>query len=199
MGRKSKADIRKKEILENFYHVLKDTGLENASIAKIADRMDVNPSLLIHYFKSKEAMVEDLVHFILNRFEHAFSVSLDGVEKPKRRFEHIINMIFGIEWLEVIDHSVFYACYYLKSKNQKILNRFQALYDRFSDFLVDEAKVWIELGIVSGYSPREIAEYLIVMNEGITYYHGVRQDREAYVRRATFFKRLTLETFNASV
>ena len=57
MGRKSKADVRKKEILEHFYIVLKQEGFENASIAKIANLMDVNPSLLIHYFKTKEEMV----------------------------------------------------------------------------------------------------------------------------------------------
>ncbi|MCH2044546.1 MAG: TetR/AcrR family transcriptional regulator [Saprospiraceae bacterium] len=195
MGRKSKADVRKKEILENFYHVLKDIGFENASIAKIADRMDVNPSLLIHYFKSKEAMVEDLVNFILDRFEAAFSQSLDGVETPQERFNHIISMIFGTEWLEVIDHSVFYACYYLKSRNEKILERFRVLYDRFSNFLEDEAKTWVEAGIVKGHQPTEIAEYLIVMNEGITFYHGIRQDKEAYARRAAYLKKVALATF----
>ena len=56
MGRKSKAAVRKREILEHFYNILKEEGLEKASIAKVAKRMAVNPSLLIHYFKTKEAM-----------------------------------------------------------------------------------------------------------------------------------------------
>ena len=68
MGRKSKAEERKKEILIHFYEVVKEDGFENASIAKIADRMDVNPSLLIHYFKTKEEMIVDLVDFLLNRY-----------------------------------------------------------------------------------------------------------------------------------
>ncbi|MEZ4851774.1 MAG: TetR/AcrR family transcriptional regulator [Bacteroidia bacterium] len=53
MGRKSKAKIRRQEILSHFYEVIIEEGFEGASIGKIAKRMEVNPSLLIHYFSTK--------------------------------------------------------------------------------------------------------------------------------------------------
>ena len=84
MGRKSKADVRKKEILEHFYIILRDEGFENASIAKIANIMDVNPSLLIHYFKTKEEMVVAFVSFLLGRYELTFKDQMIGAEDVLR-------------------------------------------------------------------------------------------------------------------
>lgn len=195
MGRKSKADVRKKEILEHFYQVLIADGFENSSIANIAKRMDVNPSLLIHYFKTKEEMVVDLVDFILIRFEEMFMMLLENVQAPKDRFEVILNMMFGVEWTSVIDHSVFYVCYYLSSRNPRILERFRAMYDRFELFLLDESAVWIKEGIVNvTLSPREITEYLVLLNEGMTYYEGIRQDPKAYAERGKLIKNLVLQT-----
>jgi len=51
---KDKADIRKYEILVHFQHVFAKQGFEVASIAKIAKKMDVHPSLLTHYFSTKK-------------------------------------------------------------------------------------------------------------------------------------------------
>ena len=56
MGHYQKAEIRKPEILENYYQVLLEEGFEGTSIGKIARRMDIHPSLIIHYFKNKENM-----------------------------------------------------------------------------------------------------------------------------------------------
>ena len=95
MGRKSKADERKREILVHFYEVVKEEGFENASIAKIADRMEVNPSLLIHYFKTKEEMVVDLVDFLLDRYNlDEQAEKLSHVKDIKKRFEFVLHMFF---------------------------------------------------------------------------------------------------------
>lgn len=195
MGRKSKADVRKKEILEHFYQVLITDGFENASIAKIAERMEVNPSLLIHYFKTKEEMVVDLVDFILGRFEGFFAQHLEGIEEPKLRFERIIQMMFGVEWTQNIDHSVFYVCYYLSTRNPRILERFRAMYDRFEEFMQQEARRWIETGVLHAHlTPKGVVEYLLLLNEGMTYYEGIRKNPEAYAERGKMIQSLVLQT-----
>ena len=64
-----KADIRKPEILENFYHVLIEEGFEGASINKIARRMNIHPSLIIHYFKTKENLTIALADYLIEKYE----------------------------------------------------------------------------------------------------------------------------------
>ena len=98
MARKSdKAELRRREILENFYEVLKEEGLEGSSIAKIAARMDIHPSLIIHYFSTKEEMVVALVDSILEKYEETFLPALQEIEDPEERMEAAIDAIFGMD------------------------------------------------------------------------------------------------------
>ena len=68
MGRKSLKPIRQKGIIKAFYKVARKEGLENASIAKVAAVLDVNPSLVIHYFETKQDLIHGLIEYILERY-----------------------------------------------------------------------------------------------------------------------------------
>jgi AcrR family transcriptional regulator len=195
MGRKSKADERKYEILVQFYEVVKDEGFENASIAKIAERMHVNPSLLIHYFKTKEEMVVDLVDFLLVRYEEAYLEKFENIKDPKLRFEMTLNFILGEDWIQMADyHTVFYACYYLASRHERINDRFRQMYKQYREMLESEAKVWFEKGLITNSEPTQVAEYLIMLNEGITFYEGILQNRESFLKRSKWLREMTIKT-----
>ena len=66
------ARLRRREMLAAYYQVLKDEGLQGASIAKIAKRIDAPPSLLIHYFGTKEQMTIELVDYLLEEYRHGY-------------------------------------------------------------------------------------------------------------------------------
>ena len=72
MGRKSLKEVRQKEIIESFYNVAQKEGLENASLAKVAKKMGVNTSLVLHYFESKEALIFGLINFILEGYKSMY-------------------------------------------------------------------------------------------------------------------------------
>ena len=199
MGRKSKADVRKQEILEHFYEVLKEEGFENASIAKIATRMDVNPSLLIHYFHTKEEMVVEVVDFILMRYEDTFLTQLDQAQDVRARFEHIMNTLFGLEWVGVVDYSVFYACYYLASRHPRIQERFKEMYQQFREILTEECRQWMAAGLIAQANPEEAAELLIILNEGLSYYGHIFPDPNAYQARATAMRRRVYASLGATI
>ena len=197
MGRKSKADERKREILVHFYEVVKEEGFENASIAKIADRMEVNPSLLIHYFKTKEEMVVDLVDFLLDRYNlDEQAEKLSHVKDIKKRFEFVIDMLLGEQWMEMSDghHSVFYACYYLTTRYGRILERFQLLYTQFREMVEAEAKIWYDNGVIVYDGPTQVAEYIITLNEGMTYYEGVLMDPTTFGKRSKNLREMAIKT-----
>ena len=61
--------FRKKEIIEQFYQVIVEDGLEKASLVKIAERLAVSPSLLIHHFKNKDELLNEIVIEGLKIFE----------------------------------------------------------------------------------------------------------------------------------
>ncbi|BDS12073.1 TetR/AcrR family transcriptional regulator [Aureispira anguillae] len=197
MGRKSKADVRKKEILEHFYIILKEEGFENASIAKIANLMEVNPSLLIHYFKTKEEMVVAFVEFLLGRYEDTFKEQMLGAKDPQERFNNILDVMFSEDWLTFSDQTVFYACYYLSSRHPRIKERFQVMYNRFKELLIPHAISWMETGVIKEANPEDVVDYLIVVNEGLTYFDKLMSDPEGFKRRAKFLKSSVLKTLTS--
>ena len=92
MGRKSKAKIRKQEILSHFYEVIIEEGFEGASIGKIAKRMEVNPSLLIHYFSTKDAMVIGLIDYIMATYSSHILPDFSKVEDPQERWDDVVDV-----------------------------------------------------------------------------------------------------------
>ena len=69
MRKTQTAETRKPEILENFYQVIIQEGIEGASFGKIARRMNIHPSLIIHYFKNKKNMTLALADFLVEKYE----------------------------------------------------------------------------------------------------------------------------------
>ena len=96
MGRKSKAKIRRQEILSHFYEVIIEEGFEGASIGKIAKRMEVNPSLLIHYFSTKDAMVIGLIDYIMSTYSSHIIPDFLSVEDPQERWDDVVDVVFKI-------------------------------------------------------------------------------------------------------
>ena len=194
MGRKSKADIRKKEILDTFYIILKEEGFEKASIAKIAKRMEVNPSLLIHYFKTKEKMVVAFVERLLECHEENFKRKLLTTKSPKDSLEQVLTILFNEVWLNDTDPTVFYTCYYLSSRNEAIRSRLQEMYHRFRALLVPQIRLWIEAKVINDQAPEMVADYIIIMNEGLLYYDQLMSDPKGFKCRARYLKNAVMKT-----
>lgn len=199
MGRKSKSEVRKIEILTQFSLVIHEDGFENASIAKIADKMKINPSLIIHYFKSKDEMVIELVDFTLTKFEQLYLEKFQLLDDPGLRFETTINFLLGDEWLDSTEelHSVFYACYYLSTRNDTILKRFQKMYQQLKSTLVAEAKNWIEHKIIKNTNPEEVAEYIIILHEGLIFYEGINKSKDEFKKRSRNIIEKTISVLKA--
>ena len=167
------AKVRKKEILENFYQVLIDEGLQGASMAKIAARMGVQPSLLVHYFSTKEEMVDSLVDYIALRYEETFLPTLNDIEDPKQRLALLLEEMFSLAWYMLVDNSAFYACYYLSFRSQNVKDRFQGMYLRLREVLVQEIRRFRGEDRLSTRDAESIAELVIMLLAGFNYYSNI--------------------------
>jgi len=102
-----KAEARKPEILENYYQVLIEEGFEGTSIGKIAKRMSIHPSLIIHYFKTKENMTVELVdRDMFKRFRDYLVDELDAYKKEgivkvadvEKAADAVVTLMEGLEF-----------------------------------------------------------------------------------------------------
>jgi AcrR family transcriptional regulator len=176
MARKSISDIRKPEILEHFYQVMTKKGFEGASIAKIAKSMGVHPSLIIHYFNTKEELVMEMVDFITTKFEDNFLSILHAVDDPRERFDVLFNTILGFEWGSLINYRVYLGCLYLSTSNERIRERFQKMFERFREVLVEEFILYQKHGIIDVAQPEKMAGLIIALVDGFDHISELNKD-----------------------
>ncbi|RMG70192.1 MAG: TetR/AcrR family transcriptional regulator [Bacteroidetes bacterium] len=174
MGRKSKAAVRKQEILSHFYDVIIDEGFEGASIAKIAKRMDVNPSLLIHYFSTKDAMVLGLIEYIVSTYSSHILPDFSSVTDPAERWDDVLDVVSRIQWDLIMNNTVFYSCYTLALRNPDIRKQFVGLFRTVTQKLEMEIRHAQEAGVIDVEDPARAAELIISLVEGANFYQHVR-------------------------
>lgn len=194
MARKNdKAPMRKKEILGHFRHVLDEEGVEGASMAKIASRMGIHPSLLVHYFKTKDDMLVELVDFILGKYESLVKKRILAVSDPSKRLNAILDTIFDVDWIRIVSAREFNACYYLSLRNARVKERFRRMYNFFREYLTQEFSSYMKSGIIPKGDPEKHAEILILLVEGLSYYRNVSGGEKKYHELGTHLKGLVMD------
>ena len=189
MARKNdKAPLRKREILEHFQQVLVEEGFEGASMAKIASHMGIHPSLLIHYFRTKDDMIVELVDYILEEYENAFTSRIEGTAEPARRLNTYLDTLFGVDWISLVDTRAFYACYYLALRNPKAMERLRRMYSHFRQHLTCEIASYMRSGTILQADPEKDAEIVIALVEGLSFYRNIRGGKKKYKELGTYLK-----------
>jgi AcrR family transcriptional regulator len=192
MRKNSSAKNRKPEILEQYYRVIMAEGLEGASISKIADRMGIHPSLIIHYFKSKENMTVELVELVIEKFEAPHFLKFRNTDDPKVRFRELIETLFSKEWSYTVDPSVFYAFYYLSFRHPVIRRRFEAMFKRFRDFLSSEIGYFKARGILHAVDPKMASDMIMTLVEGLVFHAHFLAEDEPFKEFAAYARETTM-------
>ncbi|MDX2249257.1 MAG: TetR/AcrR family transcriptional regulator [Bacteroidia bacterium] len=188
MGRKSKSTVRKQEILSYFYDVIIDEGFEGASIAKIAKRMEVNPSLLIHYFSNKDAMVLGLIDYIISTYSSHILPDFSLVLDPQERWEDVLDVVSLIQWDRIMNNTVFYSCYTLGLRLPEVKERFVEYYSSFRKALVKEIVYANEHGVIQINDPEKAAKLMISLIEGSNFYQHLDSGKPNNAERIAMIK-----------
>jgi AcrR family transcriptional regulator len=134
MGRKSISHIRKPEILKNTYKVVEEEGFMGMTIGKVASRMGVNSGLLIHYFKSKEGLIMEMVDYLYDQSLNRYREELNKLRTPEERVEDLLDMLFDPSGVLPQLDGVFWSCYAMGFRNDQIKEKIQGLMKNFIFF-----------------------------------------------------------------
>lgn len=186
MGRKSLKETRQKEIVKAFYTVAKRGGLENASIAKVANHLKINPSLIIHYFKNKNELLCALIDYILERYHGIYKYEDEIISKD--RLIEQIDLLFSRKWNRLFDDSVFYSCYALTYRNKSIKSRFKEMHIELRILLTETLESAIRNGVIKLKNSKDTAELIYLLVEGAYYYFGIIDDKEEIDRQLDLCK-----------
>jgi len=192
MKKRSNAENRIPEILENYYQVIIDEGFERASIGKVAKRMDIHPSLIIHYFKSKDNMNIELVNLIVEKYNSPHFLKLDHIQNLGERFSKMIDVLFSFEWSRTVNPRVFYAFYYLSFRSASIKERFQRLFMDFRDNLSSEFQFYKKAGIIMVDDPIKAADMVVTLIEGLEFHAGFLKKEQSFEMFADYSKQIAI-------
>jgi AcrR family transcriptional regulator len=188
MGRKSLKTTRQKEIIKAFYKVARKEGLENASIAKTAGVMNINPSLILHYFQTKEQLVYGLIEYIMDKYLLIYKVSPEQEDNPLKILLTVIDNIFSKKWNSLFDDGVSYGCYSLTFRDKKIKRKYKALLDMLRKKLEELITNCANLNVVSTKDPRLAADLIFVLVDGAYYYLSLVEDNKEYEHKLKVYK-----------
>ena len=172
MGRKSKAEERKPEILRAAYEVVKREGLENTTLARIAEHMGVATSLLTHYFKSKEEIICQLADYMVAKYDETLFLDFDRYADPGDRLDAMLKARFWEYSRDEIDDRVWFDVYNLSLRNEKIRAFFVDQYTSDQNLVADELSGILEKSERPDLPSKELAAAMIMIGEGINYYNS---------------------------
>jgi AcrR family transcriptional regulator len=179
MKRAERTELRRREILAAYYQALLDEGLQGASIAKVARRLDVTPSLLLHYFGTKDQMTIALVDYLLDEFRHSFADQLAAIEDPVTRLRTILDALFSPGYHRLLDDRAFYACFYLSLQNDEVQKRFAVLDEATMQLVEGTIVACMDEGAIPRADARELATLVNVLEEGYAFRIGGDPDEAA--------------------
>ena len=184
MRKSTIGEIRRTEILENYYQLLITEGFEGSSISKIAKRMDINPSLIIHYFKTKDNMTDHLVDLLIQKYESPEFLQFDHIEDLSERFTAFINTLFSKKWSRTINPGVHFGFYYLSFRKTEIKSHFREMFRSFKDYLICELEIYQKAGIIKIEDINDAADMIVVLMEGMEFHSAFIAEEEPFEKFA---------------
>jgi AcrR family transcriptional regulator len=191
MGRKSLKPLRQKAIIKAFYKVARKEGLENASIAKVAAVLEVNPSLVIHYFSSKQDLIHGLIEYILERYRLLYNPEVD-THNPRMRLIKIIRNLFSRKWNKLFDDGVFYSSFALIFRDRTVKEHYKNLHDHLRTLLKEALSEAKAHGVINVDDVERTADLIFIFVEGAYYYLSMVSDKNEYKARIEHYENTVL-------
>jgi AcrR family transcriptional regulator len=164
------AELRKPEILKSFYKTIVEEGMEGASIGKVAKRMDIHPSLIMHYFSTKDNMMVELVDYIINEYQSLLNTLRIVKGNPQERLLKLIDLLWGDEWYALTDVSADFSVISVSFRNKEVHKQLHSMYSNLRKYLGKELRSFMNEGVIAKQDPVRTAEIIISVMEGYRHF-----------------------------
>ncbi|NMM48191.1 TetR/AcrR family transcriptional regulator [Marinigracilibium pacificum] len=185
MGRKSISSDRRKEILEAYKLVIRNEGIEGASIGKLAKFLSMPPSLIMHYFSSKDELIKCVASEIISDTYDTLIEQIEVLPKTDQ-IERIVNFLFGIELQKHFDLFYYRLVNYLALSSEDISNeillKFNHLVHRISEY------IQMSNGSVHLIELNEMSSSLLSSSFGFMEIEMLKNDQSSFFKNSRVIK-----------
>jgi hypothetical protein len=148
--------------------------------------MSINPSLIIHYFKTKQELEVALIDYILERYLKIYKVN--GTIDTKEKLIELLDKLFSRKWNKLIDDGVFYSCYAHIYINREFKRKFKQLHDSLRSSFKQSLLDATSNQVVKPEDIDELTEIIFALLEGAYYYLGLVDNKEEYEVKVAYYK-----------
>jgi len=187
------AETRKPEILEGYYRVLIEKGFEGSSIGKIAEHLDIHPTLILHYFKNKDNLQRELVELLITKYKAEHMLAFDLIADSALRFDALMDLIFSFKWNRTVDPGVHFGFYYKSFRDEGIRKDLRDMFRWFRDYLHDAFIVFNKDGVIKVRDERKAADYVLTLMEGLEFHTHFLNEGKPFEDFADTAKAATIE------
>jgi AcrR family transcriptional regulator len=199
MGLSNISDLRKKEIVSAFYKTAIVEGLESTSIAKIAKSLEIQPSLILHYFKNKDELVTALIDHCLELYLRIFEKAYASKSSKVEILNSLLDSMFSKDWDELFDDGVYYSAYAMVFREPEIRDKFskihQTLRSKFSALLQE----CVELGEIDCEEPERAANLVFSLLDGTYFYINMLENNEEQLDHLKLSEELAMSIIGLKV
>lgn len=200
MARKNQnAESRKPEILEAYYQVLIEEGFEGCSIGKIAERLNMHPTLILHYFKNKETLQLALIDLMIAKYKSVHMLNFEKISDHGEQFLAVMDVIFSFTWSRTVDPGVHFGFYYKSFRDDKISALICDMFRWLRDFLYEKFRSFNEEGIINVADPLKAADFVITLMEGLEFHTHFLANGKIFDEFAASAKKVAINTLKNKV
>lgn len=174
--------------MESCYQVIARKGLEGATLKQIGTEMGVSPSLLMHYFTSKEEMILALVDYMVEKMDRTYHRAIKQTDSAAERLSLYIDKNFDFEIPQSVEDKVFYGSFYLALSDERVRASFRRMYEHDRRMIVGLIKDYMQETGIKDLDPELLAIQLISNIEGFYLYRVVHGDSPELAKAAAGYK-----------
>lgn len=176
MSRVAIADIRRREIIEAFFEVIAEDGLNGATIRQVAEKADMSAGLLHRYYSSKEEMILAVIDFAASEYISTLKSRIQKFDSASDRLKYILSWLtrfneFDLKWFR--NFAEFKAYAYGHEAVKRALNQF---FRELALSFVDIIKEGIKSKEFPEVNPVTVANFILVTTMGLIELYLVSTD-----------------------
>ena len=154
--------------------------------------MDINPTLVIHYFKTKESLIYALIDYILERYLLIYTIK-QKEQAILADLHKTIEMLFSNKWNSLFDDGLFYAFYAKTFRDEKIKAKYKIILDTLRTRLISIIEQCNSNNFIKVDDPKVVADIIFVLVDGSYFYLSLEKDKIAVEEKLNFYKGIAYE------
>ena len=167
MARQSIAEIRREEITKAFFKVVSEKGLQKATIREVTEVAGFRFGLLHHYYPNKEAMLLDVLDYVITTYTAEFQKGVSKYDSAIDRLRYFISWLFDIERFD-LEFSRAWIEFWVLSKTEPVVSEaLKKCYRDAKDIIVGIIRYGIKRGEFKKVNPYDTASMLLGLCEGV--------------------------------